>query len=86
MLHFAVRQLASLAPVSKKSVIINLGNPGLCKTGLVKNTSRLSRIVAVAMHLFAGRTAEMGSRALLYGIAAGEESHGKYLSDCEIKE
>jgi hypothetical protein len=33
-----------------------------------------------------GRTAEMGSRTLLHGAVAGKEAHGKYLSECEIKE
>jgi hypothetical protein len=33
-----------------------------------------------------GRTTEMGSRTLLHGALAGKETHGKYLSECEIKE
>ncbi|KAF5004846.1 hypothetical protein FDECE_8690 [Fusarium decemcellulare] len=33
-----------------------------------------------------GRTAEQGSRTLLHAAFAGQESHGAYLSDCQIKE
>lgn len=32
------------------------------------------------------RTAEVGSRTILHGLVAGEKSHGKLLSGCEIKE
>lgn len=32
------------------------------------------------------RTAEEGSRTILHGLVAGEESHGKLLSGCKIKE
>ncbi len=33
-----------------------------------------------------GRTAEDGSRTLLHGAVAGEESHGRLLHSCEINE
>lgn len=32
------------------------------------------------------RSAEVGSRTILHGLVAGEESHGKLLSGCKIKE
>ena len=32
------------------------------------------------------RSAEVGSRTVLHGLVAGEESHGKLLSGCKIKE
>jgi hypothetical protein len=38
------------------------------------------------MIAFMGRTAEMGSRTLLHAAFAGKESHGKYVSACEIRE
>jgi hypothetical protein len=30
------------------------------------------------------RTAEVGSRTLVYGASAGPESHGQYVPDCKI--
>jgi hypothetical protein len=33
-----------------------------------------------------GRTAEVGSRTELHAAVAGNESHGKYLAACEIRE
>jgi len=38
------------------------------------------------MRALMGRTAEMGSRTLIYGLKAGQESHGKYLTECEVRE
>jgi hypothetical protein len=38
------------------------------------------------MRFFFARTAEMGSRTLLHAAVAGKETHGKYLSECEIRE
>ena len=32
------------------------------------------------------RTAEEGSRTILHGLVAGDESHGRLLSGCKIKE
>lgn len=33
-----------------------------------------------------GRTTEMGSRTLVAAASAGEESHGKYMTDCLVRE
>ena len=33
-----------------------------------------------------GWTAEKGSRAYVHAIVAGKESHGKYLSECQVKQ
>ncbi|KAE9380885.1 NAD(P)-binding protein [Stipitochalara longipes BDJ] len=40
--------------------------------------------VTIANMLF-GRTIEMSSRSVLHAVVAGKESHGGYLSNCEIK-
>ena len=82
----AVRRLARLAPVGKTGVVINLINPGLSSTGLVRYSSFSTKLIISTLRLLIGRSAEWGSRTLLHGMAAGEESHGKYLSYCEIKE
>ncbi|KAL7961329.1 hypothetical protein V8C34DRAFT_274405 [Trichoderma compactum] len=84
--HFAVRELASLKPVSETGVIVNLVDPGLCKTELNHELSLFSRFKAWCLKVIMGRSAEEGSRTLIHGIAAGEESHGKYLTSCEIRE
>jgi len=38
------------------------------------------------MAFFLARTTEVGSRALVHAGLQGVETHGKYLSDCQITE
>ncbi|KAI1383975.1 putative short-chain dehydrogenase/reductase family protein [Hypoxylon trugodes] len=84
--HYAGRHLATLVPVSKTGVVVNLVNPGLCKTKLSRN-SKFSRWLEIYItNLLVGRSQEMGSRPLLHASMAGAESHGRYVSSCEIKE
>jgi hypothetical protein len=66
--------------------VLNMVDPGLCKTGLVRYADKKSRIAVGVLRAAMGRSAEWGSRNYLHGIAAGVESHGKYLTYCEIKE
>ncbi|KAF2791719.1 NAD(P)-binding protein [Melanomma pulvis-pyrius CBS 109.77] len=84
---YAIRQLALLRPVSETGVTINYVNPGFCKTELSRNAGFILWAILGIMKIFLGRTAEVGSRTLLHaGVAAGKDSHGKYVSECEIKE
>ncbi|KEY73818.1 hypothetical protein S7711_03117 [Stachybotrys chartarum IBT 7711] len=83
---FALRQLATLASPSQTSVVLNITDPGLCRTGLTQNTRWQMRLSAYIGKLMLGRSAEMGSRTILAAVAAGEESHGKFLIDCEVAE
>ncbi|TDZ37484.1 Short chain dehydrogenase atnD [Colletotrichum spinosum] len=83
---FAVRQLASLAPYSETGVVINYLNPGLCNTGLARYGRIWLRIQVYLLNVLMGRTPEMGSRTILHSMVAGPESHGEYVSDCEIKD
>ncbi|KAL2680463.1 hypothetical protein Neosp_008064 [[Neocosmospora] mangrovei] len=78
--------VASLFPLSETGVIINILNPGLCKTELNRNARGFMKYQILMLRLFLGRTPEQGSRTLLHAAVAGTESHGKYVSDCEIKE
>lgn len=60
-------------------VILNLLNPGLCASELFREPSAAFKLQMKVM----ARTAEEGSRTLVDAIGRGEESHGKYLSDCK---
>lgn len=82
----AIKHLASLIPVSDTGVAINLVCPGLCKTSLSRNAPPAFRERLAAQHAQYGRTAEDGSRTLLYGAVAGKDSHGCFLDSCEIAE
>ena len=65
-------------------VIINGVNPGWCKTELFRNYNQA--FMERVMLWFTGRTAEVGSRNLAHAATiAGAESHGQYLSECQVK-
>ena len=83
---YIVRALAERLPLAEYGVIINTLNPGLCSTDLIRNVGWVTKIFVALLRAFMARTAEEGSRTLLHAAVAGQESHGKYVSDCEIKE
>lgn len=82
----AVRHFAPLIPVSKTGVVVNMVCPGLCKTDLNRNAPEDYRKNVAAMQEQVGRTPEDGSRTLLFGTVAVEESHGRLSADCELKD
>ncbi|RVD87092.1 uncharacterized protein DFL_005337 [Arthrobotrys flagrans] len=83
---YAVRKLASLNPVSKTGVIINYVNPGLCYSELGRNGTFIQRAQLNLLRLLLARSTEAGSRTLLAGAFAGEESHGTFSSECVVKD
>ncbi|OTA95459.1 hypothetical protein M434DRAFT_69350 [Hypoxylon sp. CO27-5] len=78
---FVVREMAARRPIDSYPVIINMVNPGLCKSELVRNGSKFAQIVA---NNILGRTTEEGSRNLVYGAGGGSETHGQYLEMCRV--
>lgn len=83
---YAVRELASLLPVSESGVIINTVSPGLCYSNLDRNASLMLRLALAVMRLLLARSTEKGSRNLLQAAFAGPDSHGTYCSECQVKE
>lgn len=64
-------------------VILNIINPGWCGTELSRaKPSNAGEKVCFALM---GWTAEKGSRAYVHALAAGKDSHGRYLSECQYK-
>lgn len=82
----ATKELARRAPLSRTNVVLNLVDPGICKTNLSRNAPEAFRSTLAALHEKIGRTAEEGSRTLLHGAVAGEESHGVLIDSCELHE
>jgi NAD(P)-dependent dehydrogenase (short-subunit alcohol dehydrogenase family) len=76
----AIRAMAEKHP--DVPVTINCLNPGLCHSEL----SRESGWGLYILKLLLARTSEAGSRTLVHAGSSGEESHGKYLSDCTVTE
>lgn len=45
---------------------------------------RENGIIVAILRFFLARSTEVGSRTLVHAASQGPESHGQYLSDCEI--
>lgn len=86
MLLYAVREYASLSPVASTGVVVNYVNPGLCQSDLARHVEEERRKSVQTMRDQIGRSTEVGSRTLVHSAFAGDESHGKYLSECVVKE
>jgi len=80
---FGVRAIAQAHPASVFPVTINCVNPGLCHSELARETPTFGFWL---IKLLLARSTEVGSRTLIHAGIQGGESHGQYLSDCEIAE
>jgi hypothetical protein len=85
---YAVRELATRFPPSKTGVVITVMCPGLCGTELARseNSTFMMRFIVRGANMAIGRTAEEGSRTILHAAHVGPDGHGKYISDCRIRE
>jgi retinol dehydrogenase 12 len=79
---FVARELAKLVPLvnGRPAVIVNSLNPGLCHSELGREVGWW---LAVLKFVFA-RSTENGSRTLVDAALQGVESHGEYLSTCQV--
>jgi NAD(P)-dependent dehydrogenase (short-subunit alcohol dehydrogenase family) len=79
---FGVRVLAGrLAQSDAPLVVMNTPNPSFCRSQLARETDNVG--LRIGEKLLA-RSTEEGSRALVHGVMAGEESHGQYLTNCHV--
>lgn len=87
---FAVREIGSILTQRAKStsaeVIINCMTPGACKSDFDRESTGVQRFIAGVMAAVIARSTEQGSRTLVAGVEAGDESHGKYMADCQVME
>jgi len=81
---YAVRELAERSKSSRRgSCIINTPNPSFCKSNLAREAQE-GRGFRIAEKVLA-RSTEEGSRVLVHGLLAGQESNGQYLSNCHVE-
>ncbi|RYO84216.1 hypothetical protein DL764_009363 [Monosporascus ibericus] len=78
---FFVREFADEHPAPPFPVTFNCINPGLCHSELGREVPGWGFTIIKAL---LARSTEVGSRTLLHAGSAGVETHGQYLSDCEI--
>jgi hypothetical protein len=83
---YAVRAFAEAYPFEKTGVIINMDSPGVCTTGLAKDARVFVRAMQGVIRMSIARTAEEGSRTIVYAVVEDESSHGKHLSGCKNQE
>ncbi|PYH46503.1 putative short-chain dehydrogenase/reductase family protein [Aspergillus saccharolyticus JOP 1030-1] len=85
---YLVRAVAEHLSLSNKpAVTINAVSPGLCKTGLLRETPLAARILISPIKAVLARSAEEGSRTLVHAAGPDNgETHGKYLRDCKMTE
>ena len=62
-------------------VIMNMVNPGLCHSEWAAELGLPIKIVKAIL----ARKTEVGSRTLVDAASKGQESMGRYLSDCKVK-
>lgn len=74
------REIAKQHPISQLGVTLNFLNPGLCHSELRREAGPIAAIVKALV----ARTTEVGSRTLVHAGLASPDTHGKYLSDCEV--
>lgn len=87
LLMLGVRDLAVRTDISAEKkgskVVVNSVNPGWCKTELFRY-EYVGFGARIALRMI-GRSGEEGSRTLVHASSADRVSHGKYLSECQIK-
>ena len=67
-------------------MILNTLTPGFCYSELMRHAVFPLNLLAWVGKRLIGRSTEMGSRTLVTAASAGEESHGKYMTDCLVRE
>lgn len=78
-----VLSLRAIAPgLQGTNIILNNLNPGLCHSELGRDAGWGLWLMKQVM----ARSTEVGSRTLVAGAAAGEESHGTYMTDSHVAE
>ncbi|KAI0427064.1 putative short-chain dehydrogenase/reductase family protein [Xylaria sp. FL1042] len=77
---FVVREMAAKGPIESHSIVINMCNPGMCRSELICKSGMSARIVNSIL----GRSSEEGSRTLVDAACGGPETHGQYLDNCRV--
>ena len=81
---FLVRELASRTTGSKPDVAINMLNPGLCHSELVRDQSMIANLIIRGIKAILARSGEEGGSTLVHSASVGMESHGKFMTNGAI--
>ena len=75
------REITKEHPVEQLNVTLNFVNPGWCHSELMREVK--NPVVNLLKKMLC-RTTEVGSRTLVHAGVAGPQTHGQYLSDCQV--
>lgn len=82
---FIVNEIATrISSSSQPPVTLNILSPGLCATELARNVHGIQRLFMTLQYKLIARSMEVGARTLVHAAGAGPETHGKFLSECEV--
>jgi retinol dehydrogenase-12 len=81
MVVLMARELSAQLNKECDDIVVNIANPGFCKTENHREFSGFKLVVESLMELVIGRSSDVGGRMLVAGIEAGPESQGAYMSD-----
>ena len=86
---FFVRELTKKLPANSP-VIVTAVNPGFCKSQLDRHTSPVNRLFSKVLHALLARTADEGSRQLVWAAVGGAgrefELRGGYVNKADLEE
>ncbi|TVY73226.1 Short chain dehydrogenase sol3 [Lachnellula suecica] len=77
-------RLAQESTSTLSGVIVNCITPGACKSDFDRESTGVGKFIKGIMEALLARTTEAGSRTLLAGVAAGQESQGSYMANCHV--
>lgn len=78
------KELAGRLGKGKNRVVVNCVNPVWCATELSRYYDKGKAVAAIFSMI--GRSAQDGGKTLVHAVTAGWETHGKYLSECMVKD
>ncbi|KAF7295470.1 hypothetical protein MIND_01086800 [Mycena indigotica] len=82
--HMAILKLAHY--IDPKDVIVNVVNPGFCKSDLAREASGMMFVMFTLMKTFVGHSSEVGASTYLdAAVSQGKDSHGCFISGWAIK-
>ncbi|KAL2201665.1 NAD(P)-binding protein [Sarocladium strictum] len=84
MLVASINEAMEKGPNAGKPIILNCVNPGLCKSELDRDVKGVFAAIYAVVKALLARTTEVGGRTLVHAASSGEESRGKYLSECRV--
>jgi retinol dehydrogenase-12 len=65
-------------------VVLNVINPGFCHSNLTREVRGVIAYALVVFKFLLARSTVVGSKTLVHAAVAGEMTHGRYLSECQV--